>query len=87
MAEATHNPTPPETSDIRTHTLVQIEKRKGKINRVKPPDAPPIVELHLEPHQRVISIELTEDWWYGDRVTRDWSWTAYIESRYDDVVA
>lgn len=30
---------------------------------------------------RVISIELTEDWWYGERKTRDWSWIAYVEAR------
>jgi hypothetical protein len=61
--------------------LVQIEKRRGHVARVKPEHAPPVVELNLRPGQYVVSIELTEDWSYGDRKTTDWSWTAYVATQ------
>lgn len=61
--------------------LVQVAKRTGKVRRVKPGDGPPVVELHLEPHQYVVSFDLSKDWDYGDRKTDDWSWTAYVATR------
>lgn len=61
--------------------LVQITRHHGSISRVKPGHGPPVIELHLGPNERVVSIELTEDWTYGDRKTSDWSWTAYVETR------
>ena len=71
--------TPPGESD--STEFVQVTKRQGKIKRVPPAEGPPVVELLLEPNESIISIELTEDWWYGERKTRDWSWTAYIAHR------
>lgn len=61
--------------------LVQVSKREGRIDRVRPSDAPPVVELDLEPNQRIVSIELRKVWSSGDRKTDDWAWTAYIENR------
>lgn len=61
--------------------LVQVIKREGKIERVHLEDGPPVVELVLKPNESIISIELTQDWWYGERKTRDWSWTACIARR------
>lgn len=70
-----------EQSESFAPRLVQVQKRRGKIERVRPEDGPPVVELYLMDNERVISLDLSEDWWYGDRKTRDWSWTAYIEAR------
>lgn len=63
-------------------SLVQIVKRTGRIDRVKPEHAPPVVELEIGDNQRVISIDLHEVV-FGDldRKTRDWRWTAYVETR------
>lgn len=62
--------------------LVQIVKRTGRLLRLKPEDRPPVVELHLEEHERVVSFDLTEDWDYSaERKTSDWRWTAYVEVR------
>lgn len=61
---------------------VQITKQTGRVLRVKP-GVTPVVELDLEPHQRVVSFELDEIWPSAggmDRKTTDWKWVAYIES-------
>lgn len=62
--------------------LVQVVKRTGRIDRVKPEEAPPVVELMLRPNERVISLELRESYWQRpERKTGDWHWTAYVEVR------
>lgn len=75
--------TPSEQSVSRAvHDLIQIERREGKVKRVKGSE-PPTIEFRLRRDQRVISIKLREDtlWDRSDRTTRDWSWTAFIETR------
>lgn len=59
---------------------LQIDRREGKIERI-PQGQTPIIELSLEDHQRVISVELVpvRDW-SDRRKTVDWQWSAYIES-------
>jgi hypothetical protein len=58
--------------------LVQITRRKGCIERVRP-GVTPIIELDLEPHQRVVSVELSEYLFGGrERKTTDWYWTAFV---------
>lgn len=65
-------------------SLVQVVKRSGEVARVRP-GVTPVVELDLEPHQRVISFELLEAYVFSssDRKTKDWKWVAYIESWID----
>ncbi len=58
--------------------LTQISKRSGRIERVRPEHAPPVIELGLEPGQYVVSVELKEEYAYRPRKTADWSWTAYV---------
>lgn len=61
--------------------LVQISKVEGKIDRV-PRDETPVVELHVEPNERVISIDLRcREFDHLERKTVDWRWTAYVETR------
>jgi hypothetical protein len=61
--------------------LVQIVKHKGRIDRV-PRDDTPVVELDLQPDQRVVSIELKEAMFSApDRKTVDWRFVAYVETR------
>lgn len=61
-------------------SLHQISKRTGSINRV-PIGQTPVVELHLEPHERLVSLDLRESMFVSpERVTTDWYWTAIIDS-------
>lgn len=61
--------------------LVQISECKGRINRVKPGESP-VIELHLEDHQRVICVEMRQvELFNPDRKTNDFVWRAFIESR------
>jgi hypothetical protein len=58
--------------------LTQIEKREGWVNRVRGLD-PPVVELHLEPGEYIVSFELRESYLTSpERKTSDWYWTAYV---------
>lgn len=62
--------------------LVQLTRLRGEINRVPAGQEPGVVELHLEPHQRVVSLDLREAAWCSpERKTVDWRWTAVIETR------
>ena len=58
--------------------LIQIEKRTGDIREV-PQGTTPILELDLDPHQRVISVELFPVP-AAPSDTVNWLWSAYIES-------
>lgn len=61
--------------------LVQISEAKGRINRVKAGESP-LIELHLEDHQRVICVEMRQvEPFNTERVTRDFVWRAFIETR------
>lgn len=63
-------------------SLVQIERRTGWINRVKPEDQPPILELDLADNQTVVSADMRESFFSPEhRRTTDWYWTAYIATR------
>lgn len=59
--------------------LVQIVKHEGKIKRVKPRERP-VIELHLEPYQYVVSIELKEAFQstFSQRKTQDWDWSLFV---------
>lgn len=60
--------------------LHQITKLKGQIDRVTP-DWVPTLELHLDPNQRVVSVEMEPiTLVYSERKTVDWKWTAYIDT-------
>ncbi len=62
-------------------TLVQIQKRTGRIDRVRREHAPPVIEIDLEPNQYIVGVELREDvLFHSERVTSDWEWTAYVAS-------
>lgn len=61
--------------------LVQVVKRQGEIDKVARDDIP-IVELHLEDNQRIVSMDLRPKLYdRADRKTVDWKWTAYVETR------
>jgi len=58
--------------------LVQISRREGEIRRVKY-GVTPVIELHLEPHERVVSVELTGNAWrHPERKTVDWQWVVFV---------
>jgi hypothetical protein len=62
-------------------SLIQIAKVDGRIDRV-PRGETPVVELQLERHQRVISMDLRYLLPINmERKTLDWRWTAYVETR------
>jgi hypothetical protein len=62
--------------------LIQVVQRTGKIERVRRGEVP-VVELFLFDHQRIVSIELREAMFESrTRKTKDWYWTAYVESRH-----
>jgi hypothetical protein len=63
--------------------FVQISERRGAIDRVRR-GTTPVVELELEPNQRVVSIDLRKTT-YDDpeRKTVDWRYLAYVESRWN----
>jgi hypothetical protein len=61
-------------------SLVQIVCKKGQIRRV-PQGETPVVELHLEDNQTVVSFELEKEIPYSQRKTVDWSWKAMILTR------
>jgi hypothetical protein len=67
-----------------TKRLVQIRLVRGDIKRV-PPGETPIIELQLEPHERVLDIELARNEQHGralsERKTYDWTWVAYVETQ------
>lgn len=62
-------------------SLVQIATRRGTIEQTDPDDPEPVVELHLEDHERVVSLDLRRDPLWRGRTTVDWSWIAVIEVR------
>lgn len=62
-------------------TLVQIQQIKGRVDRVPRGDVP-VIELDLEPNQRVVYVSLSESLFDPrDRKTVDWHWIAYVENR------
>lgn len=62
-------------------SLVQITKRHGDIRRVKR-GVVPVVELDLEENQYVSNVEMNPVIYFdSDRVTQDWTWTAYVVTR------
>lgn len=61
--------------------FVQITEAKGRINRVKAGETP-VIELHLQDHQRVICVEMRQvEPFNNERVTRDFVWRVFIETR------
>lgn len=62
-------------------SLVQIARVTGRIDRVPRGDTP-VVELDLEDHQRVVSVEL-KALLFDDpgRKTVDWKYVVYVETR------
>lgn len=67
--------------------LAQIKRLTGTIERVPREDGEPVIELHLEPHQQVVSVKLTPQVDRVDRVTVDWRWTVFVVSRLGEAVA
>lgn len=63
-----------------SQVLVQLSERSGTVKRVKPGEDP-VVELHLSPNQRVVSLRFREALGMGERKTRDWLWWAIVETR------
>lgn len=63
-------------------TLVQLARRSGEL-RIRKGTSPSLLELDLEPNQRVVGLEWRSPNQYSDneRLTADWIWTAWIESR------
>lgn len=62
--------------------LVQISSRSGEVRGPSHGyQAPDLIELHLEPHQRVVQVEWRRGHDYRTRKTVDWTWTVWIESR------
>jgi hypothetical protein len=57
--------------------LVQIQQRDGAILRVREGDTP-VVEMHLEDHESIVSAELRPRWQHSHRKTVDWDWTVYV---------
>lgn len=63
--------------------FVQITARRGEVRGpVESYSAPDLIELNLEPNQRVIQIEWSRGFESRRRKTVDWRWTAWIESRF-----
>lgn len=62
-------------------SLVQLATRRGRIDKVAANDEPPVVELHVEPYERIVSLDLRQHPLMKGRTTVDWSWTAVIEVR------
>lgn len=60
-------------------SLHQIATRKGGVDRV-PDGQTPVVELYLQPNERIVSFELRESMFANPaRKTIDWRWTAIID--------
>lgn len=64
--------------------LVQVTKRTGTITQVKPGERP-VLELHLEDNQTLVSVELHEGWQARNRKTIDWRWVAYVATTIEPV--
>jgi len=66
----------------------QVSKREGRIPRVKPEDAPPVIELDLERGQYLVSVELENTTRFTDhhRKTDDWKWTAFVVTPFEEPV-
>lgn len=65
-------------------SLVQISQQRGDVRGPSGDFSPPgegFIELHLEPHERVIQVEWRRGHEYRRRKTVDWTYTATIESR------
>lgn len=61
--------------------LVQVARREGQIEKV-PRGQQPLLELHLNHNQRLISVDMRRPFWDDpERKTVDWLWTAYVETR------
>lgn len=60
--------------------LVQISQRRITFDRV-PLGEEPVVELHLEPGQRVIACDLRSHAGMVGRTTEDWTARVQIETR------
>jgi hypothetical protein len=62
--------------------LAQITSRSGQARTPSSTYEPPsLIELNLEPNQRVIQVEWSRGFDHRTRKTVDWTWTVWIETR------
>lgn len=65
--------------------FVQIGRKSGLVKRV-PRGEEPFVELALEPHERIIELQFSEEPKFAassrERKTVDWRWVAMVEHRF-----
>jgi hypothetical protein len=63
-------------------SLVQIVSRSGQARTPSSTYQPPgLIELNLEPNQRVVQVDWSRGFDSRGRKTVDWTWTVWIEVR------